>query len=175
MGANCVGMHARIVAVLAAAAVLTVAAAPARAFDSGPHTDMTRDAFTAEGFGLNAANTAVADKWVVGYYWNAGGNPLSRHAGFWTGLEAQAGDPYIEFWPQEIVDGTNHMHFDSSEPGFPDLSTPQGVEAEWQRLMRVTYHSLQQAKASRDPLDVVTVLGMSLHTVQDFYAHTDWV
>ena len=41
--------------------------------------------------------------------------------------------------------------------------------------MRVTRNALAKAKTSRDPLTVMAIVGMSLHTVQDFYAHTSWV
>ena len=71
----------RIAAVMVAAFAL--AAAPARAFDAGPHTDMTRDALAVEGFGSNAANVGVVENWFVDYYWNAKENPFSgprRHA-----------------------------------------------------------------------------------------------
>ena len=37
---------------------LCLAPASAQAFDTGPHADMTRDALTAEGFGLPAASIA---------------------------------------------------------------------------------------------------------------------
>jgi PLAT/LH2 domain len=159
----------------AVVAALALAAAPAHAFDAGPHTDMTRDALTAEGFGSNAANVGVVENWFVDYYWNAKENPFSGHGDMLTEMLANADPATKEYWPQFVVDGTNHMHFDSSQPGFPDLSNPQGVDEEWQRLMRVTRNALAQAKSSRDPLTVMAVVGMSLHTVQDFYAHTSWV
>src|SRR5215216_5058424 len=159
----------------AVVAALALAAAPASAFDAGPHTDMTRDALTAEGFGSNAANVGVVENWFVDYYWNAKENPFSGHGKAITEMLAGADPETMEDWPQFIVDGTNHMHFDSSQPGFPDLSNPQGVDAEWQRLMRVTRSALASAKAAQDPLTVMAIVGMSLHTVQDFYAHTSWV
>ena len=170
--------HCCLAALSVAAAVvaaLALAAAPARAFDAGPHTDMTRDALSAEGFGLNAANVGVVENWFVDYYWNAKENPFSGHGDVLTEMLANADPTTMEYWPQFVVDGTNHMHFDSSQPGFPDLSNPQGVDEEWQRLMRVTRNALATAKSTRDPLTVMAIVGMSLHTVQDFYAHTSWV
>src|SRR5262245_48431114 len=105
----------------AVVAALAIAAAPARAFDAGPHTDMTRDALTAEGFGSNAANVGVVENWFVDYYWNAKENPFSGHGDMLTEMLANADPAVKEYWPQFVVDGTNHMHFDSSQPGFPDL------------------------------------------------------
>ncbi len=156
-------------------ALTALSASPARAFDAGPHTDMTRDALTAEGFKPTAADVGVVNNWFVDYYWNADDNPFSGHAGFWTTLFALIDIPAIEFWSQDVIHGTNHMHFDSSQEGFPNLSNTQGVDAEWQRLMKVTRAQLEKAKAAQDPLTVDTAIGMSLHTVQDFYAHTNWV
>jgi hypothetical protein len=150
-------------------------ASPAQAFDAGPHTDMTRDALTAEGFGGTAADVGVVDNWFVDYYWNAKKNPFSGHADVKRTLLALIQIFAIEFWPQDAIDGTNHLHFDSSEEGFPDLSTTKGVDDEWQRLLKVTRNQLQKARADQDPLAVMTVIGASLHGVQDFYAHTNWV
>ena len=132
----------------AVVAALALAAAPARAFDAGPHTDMTRDALTAEGFGTNAANVGVVENWFVDYYWNAKENPFSGHGDMLTEMLANADPTTKEYWPQFVVDGTNHMHFDSSQPGFPDLSNPQGVDSEWQRLMRVTRSALARTSFS---------------------------
>ena len=137
---------------------------------------MTRDALTSEGFGISAANVAVVENWFVDYYWNAKENPFSGHAGMLVETLANANIATIERWPQEIIEGTNHMHFDSSQ--YPDLSNAQGIDEEWQRMMKVTRGQLSQARVRRDPLPAVAaIIGMSLHTVQDFYARasTNWV
>jgi hypothetical protein len=57
---------------------LALAAAPAHAFDAGPHTDMTSDALTAEGFGSNAANVGVVENLFVDYYWNRVEPPIAQ-------------------------------------------------------------------------------------------------
>jgi hypothetical protein len=161
----------------AAATVMAVlvlgAAAPAEAFDAGPHSDMTRDAMTAEGFGGAAADVGVVDNWFVDYYWNATENPFSGHSAWWKETLAGANVATIEFWDPAIIKGTNRMHFDSSQGA--DLSNPHGIEEEWQRLMRITHGLLADARAAKDPLMVLAIAGMSLHTVEDFYAHTNWV
>ena len=157
---------------VALAALAALAAPGAQAFDSGPHTDLTRDALTAEGFGTSAANVAAVDNWFVDYYWNAKENPFSGHAGMLLEALANANVVTIEHWPDKIIFGTNHLHFDSSEAGFPDLSSAQGIDEEWQRLMKITRRLLSQTK---DPLTVLTILGISTHAVQDFYSHTNWV
>lgn len=162
-------------AVVLLVALAALAAPPAHGFDAGPHTDMTRDALTSEGFGAGAANVGVAENWFVDYYWNASKNPFSGHAGVFFDVLSRLGLLKSEHWPQAILDGTNHLHFDSGEPGYPDLGNAQGVDQEWQRLMRATQGLLRQARTERDPLSVAAALGVSLHGVQDFYAHTNWV
>ncbi|MEA2168769.1 MAG: hypothetical protein QOF76_2069 [Solirubrobacteraceae bacterium] len=159
-------------AVLLAAVLAVTLAAQASAFDAGPHTDITRDALTAEGFSGTAADVGVVENWFVDYYWNAKTNPFSGHANVIITLLSHIDIQAIEFWDPAIIRGTNHMHFDSGESGFPNLATTEGVDFEWQRLMRITKGLLEKAD---DPLTVDAIIGMSLHSVQDFYAHTDWV
>jgi hypothetical protein len=153
--------------------LLLLTAAPAAAFDAGPHSDMTRDALTAEGFGGRAADVGVVENWFIDYYWNASENPFSGHAAWWKETLAGANVATIEFWDPAIIKGTNRMHFDSSLGA--DLKTPQGIDEEWQRLMRITHARLAEARAAQDPLRVLAIVGVSLHAVQDFYAHTNWV
>ena len=57
----------------------------------------------------------------------------------------------------------------------PDLSNTAGVDKEWQRLMFLTRKWVQYAGRHNDPYAVMSVLGISLHSVQDFYAHSNWV
>lgn len=154
-------------------ASLLALAAPASAFDAGPHSDMTRDALTSEGFGPAAADVGVVQNWFVDYYWNAKENPFSGHAAWYLETLANAKVFTIEHWDPKIVKGTNRMHFDSSVG--PDLSTPQGIDREWQRMLKITRDLLADARRFRSPLMVLAIVGTSLHTVQDFYAHTNWV
>jgi len=160
------------IAVLMAASVLA-AAAPAGAFDAGPHSDMTRDAMTSEGFGRAAADVGVVQNWFVDYYWNAKENPFSGHAAWYLETLANAKLVTIEYWDPKIIKGTNRMHFDSSIGA--DLTTPQGIDQEWQRILKISHSLLADARQARNPLTVLAIIGTSLHIVQDFYAHTNWV
>jgi hypothetical protein len=45
---------------------------------------------------------------------------------------------------------------------------------EWVRLQEQTYRAVKHAELTNDKAGFLTALGMSLHTVQDFYAHTNW-
>jgi hypothetical protein len=154
---------------------LCVAPASAQAYDTGPHADMTRDALTAEGFGAAGANVGMVNNWFVDYYTNPDDNPYSGHAHALIGLTRFGFNR--EDWLHQWVEGARRMHFDAEarQIGMPDLSTTAGVEKEWQRLMFLTRKWVQYAGRQNDPLEVMAVLGISLHAVQDFYTHSNWV
>jgi hypothetical protein len=161
---------------VAFAAFLCALPAPAPAVDTGPHTDMTRDALTAEGFSPASASIAAVDNWLVDYYTNPDQNPYSGHA------HALLGPTRLgrarESWPQHWVLAARRLHFDAERRALPmpDLSKTSGIEQEWQRLMWTTrYRQLRYAAQRNDPLLVLAAVGITLHTVQDFYTHSNWV
>lgn len=164
-----------LAATAAAMCALGLTSATAHAFDTQAHADMTRDALTAEGFSPSAANVGVFDNWLVDYYTNPGKNPYSGHAGFWIGLTRLGLSR--EEWPFFRVEAAQRLHFDASKrsPEMPDLSTTAGVEQEWQRLMHLTRRILRIAGNKNDAEGVLAILGTSLHSVQDFYSHSNWV
>ncbi len=151
--------------------------ASAQAYDTGPHADMTRDALKAEGFSRAAADVGMVNNWFVDYYTNPDDNPYSGHAGALIGLLRFGFNR--EDWLHQWVEGAQRMHFDAGirQTGMPDLSNTAGVEQEWQRLMFLTRKWVQYAGRQNrpDPLEVMAVLGISLHSVQDFYTHSNWV
>ena len=150
--------------------------APARAFDTGPHADLTRDALTAEGFSPASASIAAVDNWLVDYYTNPDKNPYSGHANALIGVTRLG--LARESWPQHWVLAARRLHFDSTRRSLemPDLSKTAGIEQEWQRLMWTTrYRQLHFAAQRNDPLQVLAVIGITLHAVQDFYTHSNWV
>ena len=152
------------------AAALLATAAPAGAYYTGPHADITTDAMTAEGFGPDAVGVAQVNNWFVNFYENDTKNPFSGHADFKTRLGAL--NLFTEGWSDELVDAAERGHFDSSTPG---LSNTAGVTHEWDRLRRVTWTLSREACANGDPLQLLGILGISLHQVQDFYTHTNWI
>ena len=155
--------------ILAAAGVLA-AAAPANAYDTGPHFEITEDAMRAEGFNTDAVGVAQVNNWFVDFYENAGSNPFSGHGGFLRRLVAGAIE--AENWPDDVVDAAQRSHFDSSTS---TLFNTAGVTAEWDRLRRSVGTLVREARAQNDRAKLLAVLGMSLHQVQDFYTHTNWV
>ena len=58
---------------------------------------------------------------------------------------------------------------------FDNLFDTDDITAYWLRLAANTRKQLLLAKASQDPLKALEILGASLHAVQDFYTHSNWV
>ena len=163
----------RVAIALAGAGCLAPAAG--QAYDTGPHADMTRDALTSEGFSAAAGDIGMVNNWFVDYYTNPDQNPYSGHANALIGVTRLG--LARESWPASWVDGARKMHFDAETrtPAMPDLSKTAGVEREWQRLMFLTRARAQYAAQRNDPIRVMAVIGSSLHSVQDFYTHSNWV
>lgn len=154
--------------------VLGLASAPtASAFDTGPHFDVTRDALAAEGFNDRAIQSAQVSNWFVDLYENAGSVPFSGHAGFFKELIGGA-SPLSRFWawPTPVVEAADRTHFDASGGGFSNTAQ---VTAEWDRLRRAVGAMAIEARDRNDPVQLISVLGISLHQVQDFYSHTNWL
>lgn len=158
-----------------AVTLLWLGAGTAGAYDTGPHADLTRDALTAEGFSPSAADVGMVNNWFVDYYTNPDKNPYSGHASSMIGL-TRLGLPR-ESWPDYWVEAARRMHFDSQRRAvkMPDLSRTAGVEQEWQRLMFITRKWAQSVGRREDPYLLMAVMGISLHAVQDFYTHSNWV
>ncbi len=131
-----------LVTALAAAALLALPPG-ARAFDTGHHYDLTREALAEEGFGNTAIQIVQVENWLTDYY---SSQPLQPAMG----------------------DELARMHFDN-------LFTTGQVRNYWGRLAINTRAAVQQAARDRDVLALLTLLGCSLHAVQDFYTHSNWV
>jgi hypothetical protein len=166
-------------AAAAVAAALCLAAAPtAGAFDTGPHFDITRDALTAEGFNDNAIQSAQVSNWFVDLYENAESIPFSGHAGAFKELIGLGLGPgssangvlvAINKWPKAVIDASDRSHFDATNKV---LSNSAALTAEWARLQRSVGALVRETK---DPVQLLSVIGISLHQVQDFYSHTNWL
>ena len=155
---------------LASVLLVLAAAAPAGAYDTGPHFEITDDVMTAEGFRGDAVGVAQVNNWFVDFYEQAGKNPFSGHGGFWKRLLAGAID--TENWSDDVIAAAERSHFDSSTS---TLFNTVGVTNEWDRLRRSVWTLVREARAQNDRAKLLAVLGMSLHQVQDFYTHTNWI
>jgi hypothetical protein len=160
---------------LAALAAVTLLAVPAgaQAFDTGPHSDITRDALTAEGFGPTATDVAVVNNWFVDLYSNSSKIPQSGHADTAVSVFGALFEN-DENWPQAVLDAANRMHFDAK---IWDVSDVARAEVEWNRLQRTTTQALRSIKSAgfNKPVQVLSVIGTTLHSLQDFYSHSTWI
>src|SRR3954449_4231558 len=164
----------RLRAILSSAAVAClVAPAGADAFDTGPHSDITRDAMLAEGFGPTATDVAVVNNWFVDLYSNSSKIPQSGHADTAVSVFGALFEN-DEKWPQSVLDAANRLHFDA---GIFDIANVAKAEAEWIRLQRATTQALRSIKSAgfNKPVQVLSVIGTTLHSLQDFYSHSNWI
>jgi hypothetical protein len=161
---------------LAALTATTLLAAPAGvgAFDTGPHSDITRDALIAEGFGATAQDVVVVNNWFVDLYSNSSKIPQSGHADTAVSVLG-AFFENDEQWPQEVLDAANRLHFDSS---LWDVANVGKAQIEWERLQRATTQLLGSIKSVNGPnqeIQALSAIGMGLHALQDFYSHSNWI
>jgi hypothetical protein len=171
----------RALACVVFATLLLVAAPTARAFDTGPHHDMTIDAVESEGFGRSAADIVALGNYFPDLYTNDKENPFSGHAEWYVSLLGGGlGDS--EDWDTALVEGADRLHFDHPKEL---MKNTLELEAEWTRLQRGTTRALAEARqqfVAGTPrqrgeaiLKVHLALGASLHELQDFYTHTNWL
>lgn len=161
-----------LLALTAAAALSAPAAAPA--FDTGPHSDLTRDALIAEGFGPTAQDVVVVNNWFVDLYSNSSKIPQSGHAATAVSILG-AFFENDEHWPQAVLDGANRTHFDAS---IWDVANVGKAQIEWDRLQRATTQQLRSIRSVNGPdqeIQVLSTIGMGLHALQDFYSHSNWI
>ena len=58
---------------------------------------------------------------------------------------------------------------------FDDLFSPQQVRAAWDRLLGGTFAGLVWASERDDVTAAHHIVGVSLHALQDFYTHSNWL
>ena len=123
------------------------------AFDTGHHRDMTWNALKREGFTEDAALTVILQNWLTDYY-AVFDSPNYNLVGF----------------PGQIGTQLVYLHFDN---------LPSSVEIKhyWAALVNATAYQIWTRLDAKnpDPLEILTILGISLHAVQDFYSHSRWV
>jgi hypothetical protein len=137
---------------------------PAAAYDAGYHFDLTREALIREGCGPDAITVTQ-----IGNYNNDGFESAKAVMRDETVralyLDDDWGNLYGSAGMRDASD--DHLHFDA-------LSNFTEVAAAWDALVRNTSHAARDAEAAGDAEGLMTVLGMSLHQLQDFYAHSNW-
>lgn len=134
----------------------------AHAFDMGHHLDLTRQAFIGAGFnsGSDAILAAQVANWLTDYY---SGRPTLDSDG--NAL-------------RQLKRDMPELHFDS-------LTSTAEVRYYWSRLSRNTQTAIVDlAEQARDApnedersiklMQMLAIIGMTLHAVQDFYSHSNW-
>ena len=132
----------------------------ASAYAGEYHYDLTSDALKDEGIGIDHPQNAYI------YVNNELVDMIS------IAHDNQAADDYLipDVFPNSNeIEGlfSDKAHFQY----YPDNAN---ISKEWDRLLEATYLSVKVAENSGDKRELLVTLGMSLHTVQDFYAHSNW-
>lgn len=139
------------------AALGLVALAPrALAFDTGPHFDITEDVLRSEAFMPQAIKTSQCANFMVDFY------------EFIAKVPAMSQKCRTDV--ESVLVYGDAQHFD-------DLDSTSQVARKWDAMLYNTRRHAE-ARAKMNPPDVLgllALLGMSLHNVQDFYAHSNWV
>jgi hypothetical protein len=118
-------------------------AAVADAYDTGHHSDLTREAMADLGFSDTAIEVSQVENWLVDYYSNREG-----------GVE------------DSIKTNCDKLHAD-------DLFSEASVKNYWDRFTVNAKAGFSEAARNRDPRQVLALLGMSLHThrIRLLHAH----
>src|SRR5262249_2923652 len=116
--------------------------APAGAFDTGHHADLTREVLKEQGFSQGASDAVVVENWLVDYFVNDPVSPLQKDC--------------------------DVLHFDNAQ-------STTAIRNYWGRLTVNSRKAVEDAAREKDALKLLTLLGVSLHAVQDFYTHSNWV
>jgi hypothetical protein len=82
-------------------------------------------------------------------------------------LENWLTDYYDRSLNTQFRSETNKLHFD-------DLYNTRQVSNYWGNFTVNTKNAIQQATREKNALKLLTVMGISLHAVQDFYTHSNW-
>jgi hypothetical protein len=139
-------MRRRLFAIVAvvAASFLALRPLPAVAFDTGPHASITVDTVMRAGFTRSAADAIQVENWLTDYYTSS---PTLTDKTAQCDLEK--------------------LHFD-------DLFSTDDISRYWSTLTANTKWSVRRAELDNDAVEFYAVLGVSLHVIQDFYAHSNW-
>jgi len=132
----------------------------ASAYNAKPHYDIAQDALRDEGIS-DPQNYHIAQYDTMVDIITSGHEDSFVDFFFIPHID----DDLPDDWVQCVF--SNKAHFQ----GFTDTAE---LSTEWDRFQEGTYQSVKAAERNKNPRDLLITLGMSLHTVQDFYAHSNW-
>ena len=130
---------------LLASGLLLGLAPAAHAFDTGPHQDLTNEAMRDAGMNDDANRSVQLENWLTDYYSN---------------------NEYTV--TKDVKHDLEKLHFDN-------LTSTQQVTHYWGRLTSNMKDAVQGAAREKNPEKILYLLAVSLHAVQDFYTHSNWV
>lgn len=139
------------------AAALCALAGTACAFDTAPHFDITQDVLKSEGFQPVAIKTVQSANFFVDFY------DFMDHSALKSVLDANCRKRAAG-----ALAAAHEQHFDL-------LDSKYDVARRWDAMLGATESTAVAKTKSGDILGLLAVLGTSLHNVQDFYAHSNWV
>lgn len=143
-------------------AVILFFSIPSLSFDTWWHAECTRKAMTGNGFSADARLATQFSNYLTDFFpaFNLANEKLTE-AGI--GQLQLNGDLSFEY-----------MHFDA-------VYTEADLEQNWKTLFDNTVSALQHYAASAEVkpgfrlIVLFNIIGSSLHTIQDFYSHSNWV
>ncbi|MGB9619894.1 MAG: HET-C-related protein, partial [Armatimonadota bacterium] len=127
--------------------------APSRvaAFNMGYHYDLIREVARKQGLNRDAYCVMLAGNSYVDIFQA-------------TETEYVIDDDFCEV-SKTLVEC---LHFDQ-------IYDTESADRYWRQLIQNTYDALAYAIQRNDPCGMLLVIGTTLHIVQDFYAHSNWV
>jgi hypothetical protein len=158
-----------------ASAVLIVLCAPARlalAFDTWWHAEATRHGVAANGFSADARLATQVTNYLTDFH-TVAADKIGGFEGLFRRLPGGR--------PQNAPTATRFDAQDMDRLHFDALFSTAEIEAQWAALEANTKAALRKYAADASvkpgfrPVVLLTILGASLHMVQDFYSHSNWV
>lgn len=140
----------------------------AEAFDTKWHSDATRIAMTGNGFSSDARLLTQFTNYITDFFSVVGFEALYHYLPDGAPAGAPTGLYGID------MEDMARLHFDA-------LTSKEQVEHQWKTLEAntiqalVKWHGESSVKPAFRPVVLLTIVGASLHAVQDFYSHSNWL
>ncbi|HQW43818.1 MAG: hypothetical protein IPN56_01535 [Chitinophagaceae bacterium] len=134
----------------------------AMAFDTWWHAECTRKAMTGNGFSADARLAAQVSNYITDFH---------SAVLFGTGIPEKQ---RVEVFKLKQEMSYEYMHFDA-------IYSTADIEKNWQSIYVNTIQTLKKYNNNPDVksgfrlIILFNIIGASLHIVQDFYSHSNWV
>jgi hypothetical protein len=144
------------------AVVLALTVRPAAAFDTWWHAEATRHGFDQNGYSADARLVAQVENYITDMFAAA------------VSQSEKYGDIAAKLSLSNVDPAYDYVHFDA-------VFNEVDIEHNWATLQKNTLAALQKYDADKTmpasfrKIAMLTILAASLHCVQDFYSHSNWV